>query len=186
MRILWIALFFVLAILCPASELRAQGLSIKTRDKAECDRLCDELVFDCNRGHFSNGWCVIVTSKAPVVDAGLALKTPSQAVCDGVAGSVGEGGRWDKSTTWCVIGEVVSYQRTPNAGIKGHNKRTLHKTSLDDCRAACTATAWCKSFDYKRAESTCFLQDVNRHDVSKGLKTDYPGHPYDHYEKRTR
>ena len=71
----------------------------------------------------------------------------------------------------------------PNAGIPGYNKKVLSRVSVYDCKRACDGYSWCKSFDYERRAGKCYLQNANRYDVG-GLKTNYRGHPYDHYEKR--
>ncbi|AOY00067.1 hypothetical protein BJP62_06155 [Jeongeupia sp. USM3] len=54
------------------------------------------------------------------------------------------------------------------------------------CATACTDSAragWCVSFDHQRAEQWCDLSDKRAADAG-GLKTDYPGNPYDHYSLR--
>ena len=51
-----------------------------------------------------------------------------------------------------------------------------------DCKAACSAEIWCKSFDYYKNDNECDLSDKNKEDVG-GLKTNYNGNQFDHYEK---
>ena len=51
-----------------------------------------------------------------------------------------------------------------------------------DCKAACLAKRWCKSFDYNKNTNACYLSDKNKEDVG-GLKTNYNGNPWDYYEK---
>ncbi len=81
---------------------------------------------------------------------------------------------------------ISGYGKTPNAAISGHNNRKLSNVSPEDCMHACDAEKnfLCKSFDYNRIERTCDLSDRSATDVN-GLKTDYPGNPYDHYTKKT-
>jgi len=70
---------------------------------------------------------------------------------------------------------------TRNAAISGHN-REQHGGSVAQCQALCQARSWCKSFDYYKHANKCDLSDKNAADVG-GLKTNYNGNPYDHYEK---
>lgn len=72
---------------------------------------------------------------------------------------------------------------TPNAAISGHNVENLQGVSPAGCATACTdgsRASWCRSFDYYRAQQRCDLSDKRASEVG-GLKTDYPGNPYDHY-----
>ena len=68
----------------------------------------------------------------------------------------------------------------PNAGIPGYNKETHDNVSLDQCLQLCRDRDWCKSVDYERSARRCFVQPAAAEDVG-ALKTDYDGHPYDHY-----
>lgn len=75
------------------------------------------------------------------------------------------------------------FVRTPDAAISGHNTESLQSVTPGDCANACTdasRSTWCRSFDYYKAQQRCDLSDKRASDVG-GLKTDYPGHPYDHY-----
>lgn len=54
--------------------------------------------------------------------------------------------------------------------------------TVEDCKNACLAKIWCKSFDFNKNANACDLSDKNKEDVG-GLKTNYNGNPYDHYEK---
>lgn len=72
----------------------------------------------------------------------------------------------------------------PNAGIPGHNDKTLRTSSAAECMAACTRESWCRSVDYERATGTCYVQGAGRNDA--GMRFDYPGNPYDHYTCETR
>jgi len=74
------------------------------------------------------------------------------------------------------------YRRFPNAAISGHNSKHLSGVSVNDCMITCDQTAWCKSFDYYTKSHKCDLSKKNAYDVG-GLKTNYPGNPYDHYQK---
>ena len=53
----------------------------------------------------------------------------------------------------------------------------------DQCKAECCSRNWCKSFDYGRSNSQCYLSDKDASDVKGGLKTDYDNDPYDHYKR---
>jgi len=77
-----------------------------------------------------------------------------------------------------------SYHKTPNAAISGHNNRQV-AGSVEDCKRACDSqTSFrCKSFDYYKRERKCDLSDKQASEVG-GLKRDYAGNPYDHYERR--
>lgn len=83
-------------------SIYADGLSIKTNSKSECDRMCSDLIFDCNSGIWtSTGWCIISTDQAPEEVSGLAIKTPTAQECRELSGYW----RQDK---WCVIGDIKS------------------------------------------------------------------------------
>ncbi len=71
-----------------------------------------------------------------------------------------------------------------NAAISGHNDRKGVSGTPADCARACeTETAFvCKSFDYDKQAKKCDLSASSRTEVG-GLKTDYVGNPYDHYER---
>jgi len=80
--------------------------------------------------------------------------------------------------------EVPGYTRTPNAAISGYNNKNLKNVTPQDCARACSAETsfYCKSFDFYKGKSKCDLSDKSAWDVG-GLKTDYPGNPYDHYAR---
>jgi uncharacterized protein len=67
-----------------------------------------------------------------------------------------------------------------NAGIPGHNQESYPSLSIDICKSICVQRDWCKSIDFDRAKGACYVQPVAEEDVGS-LRTDYPGHPYDHY-----
>lgn len=75
-----------------------------------------------------------------------------------------------------------NFTQTPNAAISGHNTKTLSNVSVPDCMDACISERGfkCVSFDYDKANNKCDLSDKRAVDVG-GLKTNYPGNPYDHY-----
>lgn len=75
------------------------------------------------------------------------------------------------------------FNLTPNAAISGHNNKELKNISPSQCQTACVEeTAFvCKSFDYTKKYRTCDLSEKSASDVTGGLKTNYPGNPYDHY-----
>jgi len=67
-----------------------------------------------------------------------------------------------------------------NAGIPGHNKESFPGMTLEICKSICVQRPWCKSIDFDRTNGACYVQPVAEEDVGS-LRTDYPGHPYDHY-----
>ena len=80
---------------------------------------------------------------------------------------------------------LQQFERTADAAIAGYNNEALTGVSPQDCAAACTGDArksWCRSFDYYKSGQRCDLSDRRANDVG-GLKTDYPGNPYDHYSR---
>lgn len=78
-----------------------------------------------------------------------------------------------------VIGED-GFGKVANAGIPGHNRETIPGLTLDICKSICKQRRWCKSIDFDRNKGACYVQPVAEEDVGS-LRTDYPGHPYDHY-----
>lgn len=82
---------------------------------------------------------------------------------------------------------LPAYSRTNNAAIEGYNVEHLYNVSAEDCAAACSnpsRAAWCVSFDYHKYNWQCELSDKRANGVG-GLKTNYSGHPYDHYSLRS-
>lgn len=82
-----------------------------------------------------------------------------------------------------VAAPLDRFALSRNAAISGHNREHLAGVAPAQCAAACmdaSRAAWCKSFDYYKAQNQCDLSDVRAVDVG-GLKTDYAGNPYDHY-----
>jgi len=67
-----------------------------------------------------------------------------------------------------------------NAGIPGHNQESFPGMTLEICKSICVQRDWCKSIDFDRGNGACYVQPVAEEDVGS-LRTDYPGHPYDHY-----
>lgn len=67
-----------------------------------------------------------------------------------------------------------------NAGIPGHNQESFPGMTLEICKSICVQRSWCKSIDFDRTNGACYVQPVAQEDVGS-LRTDYPGHPYDHY-----
>lgn len=55
----------------------------------------------------------------------------------------------------------------------------MFSASIADCKAACCAREWCNSFDYYKGQNKCDLSNAPK---SKALRTNYPNHPYDHYQ----
>ncbi|MEM8749171.1 MAG: thiol-activated cytolysin family protein [Pseudomonadota bacterium] len=72
------------------------------------------------------------------------------------------------------------YLKQSNAAISGHNIEKAR--SVHGCKARCDELNWCKSFDFDRRNNTCDISDKNASDAG-GLKRNYPGNPYDYYEK---
>jgi len=73
-----------------------------------------------------------------------------------------------------------NWQHTANAAIYGHNNVHLNDVTIEQCKDSCCANPQCKSFDYSKQSSDCDLSYSSASDVG-GLKTNYPGNPYDHY-----
>ncbi len=78
-----------------------------------------------------------------------------------------------------------AFDRTADAAIPGYNVERLNNVSPEQCAQACLddGRPWCLSFDYHKNTQACDLSDKRGADVG-GLKTDYPGNPYDHYNLR--
>ena len=78
--------------------------------------------------------------------------------------------------------QTERFSKTENAAISGHNTKRLEFVEPLNCMSACLSeTSFaCKSFDYDKKNRACDLSDKSASDVG-GLKTDYPGNPYDHY-----
>ncbi|XP_071952274.1 uncharacterized protein [Antedon mediterranea] len=81
---------------------------------------------------------------------------------------------------------LLDYTRYPNAAIYGYNNKDLYDVSPEECAERCNqeATFVCRSFDYKVDEGDCHLSEKDK-DMVGGLKTDYFGTHYDHYERGT-
>jgi hypothetical protein len=81
-------------------------------------------------------------------------------------------------------GSPCPYTFTENAAIPGENTETHTSVSVEECKSACCAatTFVCASFDYEPLENRCWLSNKHASNVG-GLKTDYPGNPYDHYDR---
>lgn len=82
-------------------------------------------------------------------------------------------------------GSLDFFSRTANAAISGYNNEHLTVATPEQCASACRADArsgWCVSFDYDRNNNACDLSDKRASDV--GLKNNYSGNPYDHYNLR--
>ena len=71
-----------------------------------------------------------------------------------------------------------------NAALSGHNTEHLKDQTVASCSEACCAKPWCKSFDYAKASRACDLSDKRAADAG-GLKTNYAGNPFDHYDRPT-
>jgi hypothetical protein len=57
----------------------------------------------------------------------------------------------------------------------------LNSVSPADCKQECySRDSWCVSFDYYKFTQKCDLSDRRARDVG-GLRTNYPGNPFDHY-----
>ena len=77
------------------------------------------------------------------------------------------------------------YDKTTNAAIYGYNNKHLTGVTPEECACACDqeTSFECKSFDYYKNSSACDLSSKSADDVG-GLKTDYSGNPYDHYDRQ--
>jgi|GEM_PF-6972222 len=79
---------------------------------------------------------------------------------------------------------VGDFKLVKNAAIAGYNNQKLNDVSVLDCMNACAESSSgfvCKSFDYNKNNKSCDLSDKNAADFG-GLKTDFQGNPFDHYE----
>lgn len=76
---------------------------------------------------------------------------------------------------------IGQYKVTKNAAISGHNVEHLSGVTPSECANACNNKPWCMSFDYYKRQNKCDLSNMNSRNV--GLKKNYSGNPYDHYEK---
>ena len=77
------------------------------------------------------------------------------------------------------------FVRYNDAGLPGHNYRVLKGVGVSRGRQECLSDRNCRSFDVRKSDGTVYLQDVNQSDRGVGgLRFDYPGNPYDHYERR--
>ncbi|MEM7299453.1 MAG: PAN domain-containing protein [Pseudomonadota bacterium] len=81
---------------------------------------------------------------------------------------------------------LPGFTRVPKAAIRGHNKKRLSNVTPQQCAAACASEASfaCVSFDYRRNTKQCDLSDKRSSDVG-GLRKDFAGSLYDHYERST-
>jgi len=85
-------------------------------------------------------------------------------------------------TTRAVEGsDCGPWRHFANAAISGHNTQSLTGVTVEDCMERCCENDWCKSFDYTKGTSKCDLSNMSADEVG-GLKRDYSGNPYDHYE----
>ncbi len=91
------------------APMYAGGLSIKVPTRAECDRLCGDLVFDCNVGvtnryNPTTQWCMVWNdAKPPVIDSGFAIRVPTESDCDVLAKGTGLSMYFDND--WCIEGK---------------------------------------------------------------------------------
>ncbi len=80
-----------------------------------------------------------------------------------------------------VYETLLGFKKTENAGIPGHNISSVAGLSVFACAKRCLDNSACKSFDYRGSDETCYFSDKTKADVE--LKEDYPGDPYDYYER---
>jgi hypothetical protein len=71
---------------------------------------------------------------------------------------------------------------TPDAAISGYNRQHLAAQTRESCEAECLSKSWCNSFDWHKRNEACDLSAVSSQDVENGLKRNYAGNPYDHYD----
>ena len=84
-----------------------------------------------------------------------------------------------------ILGNALShYTIYRNAAIQGHNNIPLSNVLPEDCARRCNeeSSFICRSFDYDKNTQQCNLSDKDK-DMVGGLRTDYTGDPYDHYER---
>ncbi len=139
------------------------------------EQLANVSVDDCKTACNDRGWCKSFDyykherkcdlSKADYRSVGLKSDYP--------------GNPYDH---YSKIADIYQYQHVRDAAISGHNEEQLTNVSVDDCKTACNKRDWCKSFDYYKHERKCDLSKADYRSV--GLKSDYPGNPYDHYSKQ--
>jgi len=86
-----------------------------------------------------------------------------------------------KETECAKSSGSCSWQHIANAAISGFNDLHLSSVTADQCKEACCANSQCKSFDYHKNTNKCDLSFSSAAEAG-GLKTDYSGNPYDHYE----
>ncbi len=84
---------------------------------------------------------------------------------------------------WVQASALNDFTLTPDAAISGYNRERLTSVTPQACAEACLSPAradWCVSIDFHKLDQVCDLSDKRANDVG-GLKTDYLGHPFDHY-----
>lgn len=77
---------------------------------------------------------------------------------------------------------ISDYVRIPDSAIQGHNQITLSNVDTESCAQACSTEDGfiCRSFDYNKSDRRCQLTQMTPASAN-GLKTNYPGDPWDHY-----
>lgn len=58
----------------------------------------------------------------------------------------------------CLLGQCSS-NMTKNLAITGENVETLTRVTVQQCKDACCARIWCKSFDYHKNDDKCDLSN---------------------------
>lgn len=145
--------------------------------------LTNATVQDCMEACDNNSWCKSFDYYKSVQACDLSDKKASEAGGLKTDYSGNPYDHYEKHKAPAQIQESLRYKHFRNAAISGHNIKHLSNAPVQDCMEACDNASWCRSFDYYKNDRACDLSDKNASDVG-GLKTDYSGNPYDHYEKR--
>ncbi|MFC6197598.1 winged helix-turn-helix domain-containing protein [Ponticaulis profundi] len=87
---------------------------------------------------------------------------------------------------WLPFWQVARhFEKVPDAAISGYNDIFMTPGSLKGCMKACLEATEieCRSFDFYKKVNNCDLSNATAEEVG-GLRTDYPGNPYDHYARK--
>lgn len=83
--------------------------------------------------------------------------------------------------------EANQYLIHQNSGVPGENTKILNGVDDPDaCQAACTMESAfvCRSADFSKSQKVCILSTFSLVESGGlGLRTDYPGNPWDHFER---
>jgi len=162
----------------PGGAYLSYADSSSVLDENGCRASC-EATPGCSGYYLSSTRCAVYSGD----DAGLSgfsfkVRSGGSGPISTSTGTTAEG----TGTAECYSHEpaCAQFTSTQNAAISGHNREHLTDASVATCKSACCDRDWCNSFDYYKASSACDLSDAP---PSTALKTNYNGHPYDHYAK---